>query len=130
MALQTIPDDIRRFVLNSVPSVPYLEALLLLRAEPDRSWSAEAVAERLYVRARVAQALLDQLCEAGMAVPRRLPDAAPAYFYQPESAQLRQLVDRVAEVYARRLVDMTHLIHSKLDRQAQLFADAFKWRKD
>ena len=34
-----IPEDIRRFVLTSIPSVPFLEALLLMRAAPEQPWS-------------------------------------------------------------------------------------------
>ena len=39
-------------------------------------------------------------------------------------------IDRLADLYATHLVEVTHLIHSSLDRKAQQFADAFKWRKD
>jgi hypothetical protein len=38
--------------------------------------------------------------------------------------------DRLADLYATHLVEVTLLIHSSLDRKAQQFADAFKWRKD
>jgi hypothetical protein len=40
------------------------------------------------------------------------------------------MLDRLAGIYARNLVDVTNLIHSKTSRKAQQFADAFKWRKD
>ena len=80
----SIPEDLRRFVLTSIPSVPFLEALLLMRADPDRAWRRDTLARRLYVREKTAEDL----------------------------------------------VEVTHLIHSSLDRKAQQFADAFKWRKD
>lgn len=122
----TIPEDLRRFVLTSVPSVPFLEALLLLRADPQHAWQADTLARRLYIRERTAEALLDDLCTAGMAVR-----GDPAgYTYHPESDALRDRIDRLAELYTARLVDVTNLIHSSLDRKAQQFADAFKWRKD
>lgn len=126
MTKATIPEDLRRFVLTSVPSVPFLEALLLLRADPQQAWQPDTLARRLYIRERIAHELLDDLCAAGMAVR-----AEPAgYSYRPDSAQLRDRIDRLAELYAARLVDVTNLIHSSLDRKAQQFADAFKWRKD
>lgn len=126
MTEATIPEDLRRFVLTSVPSVPFLEALLLLRADPQQAWLPDTLARRLYIRERTAHELLDDLCMAGMAAR-----AAPAgYSYRPDSAQLRDRIDRLAELYAARLVDVTNLIHSSLDRKAQQFADAFKWRKD
>jgi hypothetical protein len=123
-----IPEDLRRFVLTGIPSVPFLEALLLLRGDPGRAWLAADVAGRLYVRERDAQALLDRLCHSGMA--RRCGDHGKAVMYHPATQALAELIDRLAELYARQLVQVTTLIHSTLDRKAQQFANAFTWRKD
>jgi hypothetical protein len=126
-----IPEDLRRFVLTSVPSVPFLEALLLMRADPAQPWTRDTLARRLYVRDKVAESLLDDLCRAGIAA--LVSDAAGdagAYCYRPREDVLRDRIDRLAELYATHLVEVTHLIHSSLDRKAQQFADAFKWRKD
>jgi hypothetical protein len=132
-----IPEEIRRFVLTSVPSVPFLEALLLMRAAPEQPWSRDSLARRLYVRERVADALLADLCRAGMAAPWPGPDHgagacadAQAYCYRPREDALRDRIDHLADLYATHLVEVTHLIHSSLDRKAHQFADAFKWRKD
>jgi predicted transcriptional regulator len=124
-----LPEEIRRFVLTSIPSVPFLEALLLLRAEPAQQWQTDSLARRLYIRDKTAQGLLDNLCTAGMAVRRAAPQQ-DCYQYQPSSDALRARIDQLAELYARHLVEVTLLIHSSLDRKAQQFADAFKWRKD
>ena len=123
------PEDLRRFVLTSIPSVPFLEALLLLRANPTQEWHAATLAGRLYVRERTAETLLEELARAGMAAHC---DAPPddCYQYQPSSPQLRERIDALADLYARHLVEVTVLIHSSLDRKAQQFADAFKLRKD
>jgi hypothetical protein len=129
MGNASIPEDLRRFVLTSIPSVPFLEALLLMRADPALPWSTDSLARRLYVREKVAEGLLAELCRAGMAAP--CPDAgAGAYCYRPREESLRERIDRLADAYAAHLVEVTHLIHSSLDRKAQQFADAFKWRKD
>ena len=128
-----IPEDIRRFVLTSIPSVPFLEALLLMRAAPEQPWSRDSLARRLYVRDKIADGLLAELCRAGMAAPCSGPDQGAgthAYCYRPREDALRERIDRLADVYASHLVEVTHLIHSSLDRKAQQFADAFKWRKD
>lgn len=124
-----IPEDVRRFVLTSIPSVPYLEALLLMRADPSQQWESVMLASRLYTRDRVAQSLLDALCTAGFVAPCEAP-ASHCYRYQPASEALRERIDQLADVYARHLVDVTNLIHSTLDRKAQQFADAFRLRKD
>jgi hypothetical protein len=124
-----IPEDLRRFVLTSIPSVPFLEALLLMRASPEQPWRTDTLARRLYVRDKVADALLADLCRAGIAAPWPEP-GADAYCYRPHDDALRERIDRLADLYATHLVEVTHLIHSSLDRKAHQFADAFKWRKD
>lgn len=129
MSYQPIPEDVRRFVLTSVPSVPFLEAMLLLRADPDQQWDSTLLANRLYIRERVASDLLADLHTAGIARPCP-PPLAHCHCYGPASAALRERIDRLADVYARQLVDVTHLIHSTLERKAQQFADAFRLRKD
>jgi hypothetical protein len=124
-----IPEEIRRFVLTSIPSVPFLEALLLLRADEAQQWDIDTLARRLYIRERTAQSLLEDLCMAGMAASCA-PPAHNCYAYRPSSDGLRSRIDQLADLYARHLVEVTLLIHSSLDRKAQQFADAFRWRKE
>lgn len=123
MAKNDIPADLRRFILTSIPSVPHIEALMLLRAHAPQVWAAEGVARRLYVSPGVAAAVLADLCNAGLLL---CDQAAPSYSYRPGD----ELIDRLASLYASNLVDVTMLIHSKLDRKAQQFADAFNFRKE
>ncbi len=130
MAPPPIPEDIRRFVLTSIASVPHLEALLLLRSVEGEFWKASTLAARLYIGEKLAHSLLADLCRAGMLDSRDEAGDCVGYRYQPSSPALRLTIDRLAELYARHLVEITHLIHSSLDRKAQQFADAFKWRKD
>jgi hypothetical protein len=129
----SIPEDIRRFVLTSIPSVPFLEALLLMRADPVQAWHRDSLARRLYVREKTADTLLADLCTAGMVARCAAPDAghaAQCFRYAPTPDCLRERIDRLADLYSTHLVEVTHLIHSSLDRKAQQFADAFKWRKE
>lgn len=130
MAPPPLPEDIRRFVLTSIPSVPHLEALLLLRASEDAFWSDARLAGRLYISEKTAHALMADLCRSGMITPHEQADGAFSYRYDPSSAALRGTIDTLAELYVRQLLDVTHLIHAKLERKAQQFADAFTWRKD
>lgn len=124
-----IPEDLRRFVLSAIPSVPFLEALLLLRGDTACSWDVAGVAARLYIRERAAHALLDQLCQTGM-TEQYVAAGVLAWRYRPASAAMCALIDRLADLYARQLVQVTTLIHAKLDRKAQQFANAFTWRKE
>ena len=121
-----VPPDVRRFILTSVPSVPYLEAVLLLRGEPAHAWDAALLARRLYVPERVAQELLGQLAEGGVAAT---DEAGKGVRYAPRD-DLGALLDQVAAAYAADLVAVTDLIHSRIDKRAQRFADAFRFRKE
>ncbi|WP_411880857.1 hypothetical protein [Polaromonas sp. YR568] len=127
MSHEPLPDDVRRFVLASVPSVPYIESLLLMRRDAGATWNASQLAARLYVPVAQAAQLLESLRTAGIAVP--VPEAEGVYRYQP-SPELAELLDRVAAHYAGNLLAVTDLIHSSLNRRANQFADAFRWRKD
>ncbi len=124
----TISDEIKRFILTSVPSVPYLEAMLLLKNETAPPWDSTRLANRLYISEKAAASLLAELHEAG--VTRIDDEALVSYCYSPATDSLREIIDRLADVYAAQLVEITNLIHSKTGKKAQHFADAFKWRKD
>lgn len=125
MTTITIAPELRRFILTSIPSVPHLEALLLLRNAPDTSWTSALLAERLYLGEKNAANLLLELASSGIAA------AEPSgYRYQPRSAELRSRIDQLALAYSNHLLEVTHLIHSKVDRKAHQFSEAFKLRKD
>jgi hypothetical protein len=127
MTREPLPDDVRRFVLTSVPSVPYIESLLLMRREAGATWTSSQLASRVYVPVVQAARLLDALAVSGVAA--RVPGTEGEYCYQP-SQELAELLDRVAIHYASNLLAITDLIHSSLNRRANEFADAFRWRKD
>ena len=124
-----IPDDIRRFILTSVPSVPYLEAILLLRNDPDADWDVLRLAARLYVAERQAAEVLTALAAAGIARGEDHGDMT-LFRYAPATAELRERLDALAQAYSANLVGVTDLIHSRIDKRAQQFADAFRLRKE
>jgi hypothetical protein len=124
-----LADDIRGFILASVPSVPYLEAILLLRTNPDMSWDVGRLAARLYVAEREATEVLTALSAAGIARAEDHGDS-PLFRYSPATAELRERLDALAQAYSVNLVGVTELIHSRIDKRAQQFANAFRVRKD
>lgn len=128
MTQSELPADLRRFILTSIPSVPYLEAMLLLRAQPLQRWDALALARRLYLPEAAAADLLHALATAGIAT--QAPGGAPGYQFQPAAPELAAILERLADCYAADLVTVTDVIHSRVDKRAQQFADAFRWRKD
>jgi hypothetical protein len=65
MNREPIPKDIRRFILTSITSVPYLEAILLLRNEPQSPWDSQRLTQRLYISEKAGGELLSELHAAG-----------------------------------------------------------------
>jgi hypothetical protein len=128
MAQQYIPEDVARFVLEKIDSVAQLEALLLLRGDKEKEWSVEALAARLYISEEQTAHLLLGLSAQGFVAAKSVELAL--YRYEPASAELHQMLERVAEFYAKHLVPITNLIHSKAKPRIQEFAEAFRLRKD
>lgn len=128
MTDDVIPNEVEQFVLQNIDSIAQLEGLLLLRNDPQVEWSASALAQRLYIgEAETAQLLgqlefRDILCSRG--------GRTPSYRYHPKTRELDALIGRLAELYARYLVPITHIVHSKPKTRIQEFSDAFWLRKD
>lgn len=128
MTKAALPGNVRRFILTSVPSVPYLEAILLLRSGPGAAWEPQVVARRLYLAEPRAENLLRALVQAGIAQEGAEP--RPHFLYQPATPALALMLEQLAHAYGANLLGVTDLIHSRVDKRAQQFADAFRWRKD
>jgi hypothetical protein len=129
MTTSDITDELRRFI-HSISSVPHLEAMLLLRASPSEMWDADLLARRLYMGREQADAMLKELVTNGIC--KVVPDAEHNVIYSPAFPQLAALLDEMALYYPRHIIQVTNMIHSKggTGRRAQMFADAFKFRKD
>lgn len=124
MAGDPIPVEVRDFLIRCIASVAQLEALLLLRTTPQQTWNVPDVARRLYVEESEAAKLLRALVGSELAV-----SDGSFFRYQPRDCEMLDMVDRLAETYARSLVPVTRLIHER-DIAIRKFADAFKLRKD
>jgi hypothetical protein len=123
MVSESIPDEVREFVQKYIDSIAQLEALLLLRREVSTPWNTVSVAKRLYISHSEASDVLRKLSGRNFLKFNR-----KTYQYQC-SPELDTLVGHLADVYARQLIPMTHLIHNKSSRIRE-FADAFKLRKE
>lgn len=128
MSRPELPSDLRRFIVTNIPSVPYLEAILLLRAEPQKAWPVRDMAARLYIAEADAETLLDSAAHNGIAEVHA--GSSAAYSYRPQSEDLAAMLDRLAAHYAGDVITVATLIHGRTDKRAQQFADAFRWRKD
>jgi len=99
-----IPDDVRRFVMTSVPTVPYLEAMLLFHTAPELQRNRADVASLLYLNEQTAGELLEALCSAGAIAP---VESAPGRFRYAPGEAAHAAISKLAEVYAGNLVGVT-----------------------
>jgi hypothetical protein len=120
-----IPENVRQFIVERIDSIVHMEALLLLFRNRGNKWDAASAANRLYVTEKEAAALLNQLWVQGFVV-----DLKGTYQYRAGDPQFEQLVGEVADAYAKHLLPVTNLIHTKPSARIREFADAFKLRTD
>lgn len=78
-------DQVLRFVLDEIDSVPELEALLLVWQNRPAAWDFAEIATRLYIGPDQARSLLADLSRKGLI--SQLPDRAESYRYEPRSAE-------------------------------------------
>jgi hypothetical protein len=117
---QPIPDEVRRFLLTSIPTVPHLETLLLLWREPDQAWPVESIAARLYVSLDRATRLVNDLCQAQFLDKE---NTSARYRFRREPA-LVSLLSCVDAAHSRRLREVTALIHANTNGRPAPFAPA------
>jgi hypothetical protein len=127
VANDLIPEDVKHFILENLDSVAQLEGVLILRGNPETGWSVEEIAKGLYIDQEQTTEILTHLCSLNLLTVKKA--SSPTYHYQPGTYELRQMVDRLAETYAKYLVPVTNLIHSKAQTRVQQFADAFKIKR-
>lgn len=128
MPREPIPDELRRFILTSVPSVPFVEAMLLFMAREGSALTLDEIARGLYVPRAAAAQVVDALREAQIVAADAA--GAEASRFAPASPELDAMARNLATFYARDLIGVTDLIHSRTARRAQQFADAFRIRKE
>ena len=117
-----IPDNVQRFIAQYIESVSALDVLLLLRAVPGKSWSADEVGRALVTGESAARTQLEHLRDRGI-----VTDRDGAFSYPPEQPHART-VDDLAECYARRRHTVIGLIYGPSTRSATSLADAFRLR--
>ena len=121
-------DQVLRFIVDEIDSVPELEALLLLWQDRPAAWNVADVARRLYIVPDQAQAVLADLSRKGMLAVD--PEREDSYGYASRSAERDQLMGRTEAVYRRQIVRISTLIHSKPSSAVRDFARAFRFTKE
>ncbi len=103
-----VADDVRDFILERIDSVVQIEALLLIRSNPRARFHAADVARRLYIGRLETEDALGGLCGAGL-----LSRTDDTYRLDGVPAQTLRMIDRLLDSYARELIPVTNIVHSK-----------------
>ena len=110
MAAQYVPDDVRDFLLKHIASVAQIEALLLIWSSPEERWGLRQIAARIYASDMETAKALDGLCADGLLL------CGDGVFRLNASTENVEMIRRLQEVYARHLIPVTDVIHSKSRR--------------
>jgi hypothetical protein len=121
-------EEVYRFILNQIDSVPQMEALLLLWESRPREWTENEIAARLYVGIDVVRNIMQTLHRRRLVT--LLGESEKRYWYEPKAGDGDRLVEAVAATYRRDLVRVSTFIHSKASSAVRDFADAFKFKKE
>ena len=97
--------DAERLIARHVDSVGVLDLLLLLRGEPDRIWTRDAVREELACPPGWAERELERLRNDGLAAAHN-----GGYRYAPSSSRQRAAVDSLARAWRRDRAAVTRLV--------------------
>ena len=119
-----LPDVVTRDVDLYIDNLDSLEVVMLLYREQARAFTADQVATRLRISARVARRELERMSTRGIAT---LGDAFRFDGSDPERAAA---VARVAAVYGTRRIELINYVASQTLKRIQSIADAFRIKKD
>jgi hypothetical protein len=128
MSSNGVVGDARQLIADHIVSVEQLEILLLLRGHPDVRYTAKSVSDQIRTSELSAAKRLADLASRGFL--RVESSNPPSYCYAPGSERLGEAVDAVAQAYAERPYTVIELIFSKPLENLQVYADAFRFRKD
>jgi hypothetical protein len=128
MTSPEIPARVLQFLAERIDTVPQLEALLLLWENPQRPWSEEELAGRIYVGRSVAATILYSLQRQQLVTAD--PVSPVRYRYNPQWDPSGEVMPEVAAAYRRHLVPLATFIHSRASTAVREFARAFDLKKD
>jgi hypothetical protein len=120
-----INSDLSAFIRSAIPSVWAVEILILLRREPGRRWTADALVQEMRASNTLVGEVLAVFNAAGLV--RREDD--DSHVYDPTEA-LGLLADQLETAYRERPAAVVKAILSSPNDKLQSFADAFRFRGD
>mgnify|MGYP000464569623 CR=1 FL=1 len=109
MSSQDLPFDVLDFLQRRIAGIDELEALLLVRSDAARRWTASDIATTLARPETWAAPALESLCTAELLVARDGEEDERRYAYQPTPA-LESVVTSLAQLYDERRADVLRVL--------------------
>lgn len=125
-----VPDrqQVDRFIVDEIDSVPQLEALLLFWNSRPKAWSCESMAKALYVSHEISRDILTHLAQRHLIV--EVEGSRGEFALNADSDEKERLLASLDAIYRRELVRISNMIHTKASRGVRDFADAFRLKKE
>ena len=117
-------EDLVLLISAAIPSVWALEALMVLRRDRRKAWTAEALARELRSNGALMSDMLRRLERTGLAA-----GAADGFRFSPASQALDQASERLEEAWRKSPVAVVNAIVTTHNSPVQSFADAFRIKK-
>jgi predicted transcriptional regulator len=121
-------EEVFRFILQHMETVPHLEALLLLWRNRPQGFTESELSAQLFVDRGAVRGILDDLQRRELIAAAA--ESASEYRYHMRSAYTDALMQALSDMYRRELISISKLIHSKAPSAAHDFARAFKFTRD
>ena len=122
-----LSENLERFIWERLPSSEQIDIVLLLRADPERAWSAPEVAQQLGTPPESTAMRLFLLASNGV-VAFDGAGGIPRYRHT-SNAESEALIAELAEVYETRPGDIHDVVGAPARDPLRSFADAFKLKK-
>jgi hypothetical protein len=122
-----LPESVQKLIETHIKSVEELEVLLLLSAEPQKSWAPAEVFRVIQSNLNSIQLKLSKLAAQGLLSSTKGPEML--YCYSNTKPELDAAVRSLREAYKVRPTRVIELIFANPNSQIRSFADAFKFRK-
>ena len=115
------------FIGQYITSLEELEILLLLRKEPNRSWTAEQVFKVTQTNVVSVADRLKNLASSGFLAAE--DSFSAAFRFRPKTPELAERATELERAYTLSKYKVVEAIFSAPKGQAQHFADSFKFKR-
>jgi hypothetical protein len=126
--LQDVPEHVRHFIVQFIDSIELLRTLLLLQANPNKSWTSSEIDRELRSQKSSIDKRLSDLYARKILLGKGLESDCHAY--GDVNPQYRAAIDELANQQKIRPYRIIELIYAKSEESLRGFANAFKLKRE